>query len=82
MPPTLLYINSEDVIPAPAFAGVNLSPRTWGAGIQLSHTGFRVKLGMTIKVEGLLTKYISAFIPLFYLLEDGLIEIILPMVKY
>jgi hypothetical protein len=43
--PTLLYINSETVIPAKA-------------GIQLANTGFRVKPGMTIKVKGLLTEYI------------------------
>ena len=42
--PTLLYINSETVIPAKA-------------GIQLTNTGFRVKPGMTIKVKGLLTQY-------------------------
>jgi hypothetical protein len=44
--PTLLYINSEAVIPAKA-------------GIQLRNTGFRVKPGMTIKVKGLLTQYTS-----------------------
>ena len=44
MRPTLLYINSEPVIPAEA-------------GIQLRNTGFRVKPGMTIKVKGLLTQY-------------------------
>ncbi len=39
--PTLLYINSEVVIPAKA-------------GIQRRNTGFRVKLGMTIKVKRLM----------------------------
>jgi hypothetical protein len=34
--PTLLYISSEAVIPAPAFAGVNLSPRRRGAGVQIA----------------------------------------------
>jgi hypothetical protein len=56
---TLLYISSEAVIPAPAFAGVNLSPRRRGAGIQIENTGFprieygagSVKPGMTIKVN-------------------------------
>jgi hypothetical protein len=56
---------SEAVIPAPAFAGVNLSPRKWGAGIQVRNTGFprikygagSVKPGMTIKVKELLTQY-------------------------
>ena len=43
---TLLYISSEAVIPAKA-------------GIQIENTGFRVKPGMTIKVKGLLTHYIS-----------------------
>ena len=42
--PTLLYINSEAVIPAKA-------------GIQLRKIGFRVKPGMTIKVKGLMTHY-------------------------
>jgi hypothetical protein len=42
--PTLLYINSETVIPAKA-------------GIQIANTGFRVKPGMTIKVKELLTQY-------------------------
>jgi len=42
--PTLLYIGSEDVIPAQA-------------GIQIENTGFPVKPGMTIKVKGLLTQY-------------------------
>ena len=44
--PTLLYINSETVIPAKA-------------GIQFANTGFRAKPGMTIKVKGLLTQYTS-----------------------
>jgi len=52
--PTLLYISSEAVIPAKA-------------GIQPGNTGFPrikygaglVKPGMTIKVKGLLTQYIS-----------------------
>jgi hypothetical protein len=43
---TLLYINSEAVIPEKA-------------GIQ-EKTGFRVKPGMTIKVKGLLTQYATA----------------------
>ena len=42
--PTLLYINSEAVIPAEA-------------GIQHRNTGFRVRPGMTNKVKGLLTHY-------------------------
>jgi hypothetical protein len=42
---TLLYINSEAVIPAKP-------------GIHLGKTGFRVKPGMTIKVKGLLTHHI------------------------
>ena len=47
---TLLYISSEDVIPAKA-------------GIQIENTGFRVKPGMTIKVKGLLTQYIRVILP-------------------
>jgi hypothetical protein len=42
---TLLYINSEAVIPAKA-------------GIQLKNTGFRVKPGMTNNEKELLTHYI------------------------
>ena len=30
-------LKADYVIPAPAFAGVNLSPRKWGAGIHFSH---------------------------------------------
>jgi hypothetical protein len=41
---TLLYINSEAVIPEKT-------------GIQLTNTGFRVKPGMTIEVKGLLRQY-------------------------
>jgi hypothetical protein len=43
---TLLYINSEAVIPAKA-------------GIQLGKPGFRVKPGMTIKVKRLMGYYTS-----------------------
>jgi hypothetical protein len=50
-PPTFLNISSEVVIPAPAFAGVNLSPQKWGAGIQFRYIGFRVKPGMTTKLR-------------------------------
>jgi hypothetical protein len=42
---TLLYINSEAVIPAKP-------------GIHLGKTGFLVKPGMTINVKGLLTHHI------------------------
>ena len=48
--PTLLYINSEAVIPAKA-------------GIQLRKIGFRVKPGMTIKVKGLMTHYTRVLLP-------------------
>jgi len=54
---TLLYINSKAVIPAPAFVGVNLSPRRRGAEIQLKNTGFRVKPGMTNRGKRLVTHY-------------------------
>ena len=42
--PSLLCMSSEAVIPAKA-------------GIQFINTGFRVKPGMTIKANGLLTVY-------------------------
>jgi hypothetical protein len=58
--PTLLYISSKAVIPAKA-------------GIQLRNTGFRVKPGMTIKVKGLLTQYISIMGILFELFNKGCI---------
>jgi len=54
---TLLYINSEAVIPAPAFAGASLSPRRRGAGIQPRNTGFpRIKYGAGLVKPGMTNK--------------------------
>ncbi len=36
----LLTTKTDDVTPAPASAGVNLSPRKRGAGVQSEKTGF------------------------------------------
>jgi hypothetical protein len=52
-----LYNDPIVVIPAPAFARVNLSPRRRGAGIQTENTGFRIKSGMTKCVKLFLRQY-------------------------
>jgi hypothetical protein len=48
---TLLYINSEGVIPAPIFIGINSSRNP------AQNTGFRVKPGMTSEGKEFLTHH-------------------------